>query len=72
MRVERHWWNGQIGNRWRRDVFIRTDGQQWEVEARLGGDPGRSTVHQCPGQASATILADAWMGGAVGWQEIDA
>jgi hypothetical protein len=70
VRVERHWWNGHTDRRRRRDVFIRFDGQQWEVEARMSGDPGRSTVHQCPGLSSAEILADAWMGGRRGWREI--
>jgi hypothetical protein len=70
VRVERHWWNGHTDLRRRRDVFIRTDGQHWEVEARMGGDCGRSTVHQCPGSGSAEILAAAWMGGPRGWQEV--
>jgi hypothetical protein len=70
VRIERHWWNGQSGQRRQRDVFIRTDGQRWEVEARMGGEAGRSTVHQCPGLASAEILADAWMGGQRGWQAV--
>jgi hypothetical protein len=70
VKVERHWWNGRSERHGRRDIFIRTDGQLWEVEARLGGDPSRSAVHQCPGRASAEILADAWMGGRRGWQEV--
>jgi hypothetical protein len=70
VRVERHWWNGHTEHRRRRDVFIRTDGQLWEVEARMGGESGRSTVQQCPGSASAQILADAWMNGRRGWQEV--
>jgi hypothetical protein len=72
MRVERHWWNGRSEHRGRRDVFIRTDGQRWEVEARLGGEPGQSTVHECPGLASAQILADAWMGDRRRWHEVEA
>jgi hypothetical protein len=48
-------------------VFIRTDGQQWEVQARTGG---RSAVHQSPGPASAMILAHAWHGGRQGWREL--
>lgn len=67
MVINRHWWNGRAENRGRRDVFIRTDGHLWEVEARTGG---RSAVHQCPGPASAVILADAWMGGRQGWREV--
>jgi hypothetical protein len=38
----------------------------------MGGESGRSTVHECPGMASAQILADAWMGDRRGWQEVEA
>jgi hypothetical protein len=70
VRVERHWWNGDRGPRSRRDVYIRTDGQRWEVEAVVGGIGGRSKVQQCPGEASARILADAWLAGRPGWREM--
>ncbi|WP_189114128.1 hypothetical protein [Pilimelia terevasa] len=70
MRVERQWWNGERSARARRDVYIRTDGEHWEVEAQAGGDAGRSTVHQCPGRQSAEILAQAWMGGPSRWQQV--
>jgi hypothetical protein len=68
VRVERHWWNGERSARWRRDVYIRTDGVRWEVEAQAGGGTGRSKVHHCPGRQSAEILAGAWMGGRSEWQ----
>jgi len=55
---------------WSSDVFIRTDGALWEVEARTGGTAGRSTVHQCLGLASAEILAGAWMCGRPEWREV--
>jgi hypothetical protein len=51
-------------------VYLRTDGQRWEVEARIGGEGGRSTIQQCPGQASALILAGAWCGGPTVWREM--
>ena len=70
MRIERHWWNGDHSQRGRRDVYIRTDGESWEVEARVGGGAGRSKVHQCPGQQSAEILAGAWRGGEGRWQVV--
>jgi hypothetical protein len=47
-------------------VYIRTDGESWEVEARAGN--GQSKVHSCPGRQSAQILAEAWMTGAGRWQ----
>jgi len=70
VRIERHWWNGNRSSRGRRDVYIRTDGQRWEVEAQAGGSAGRSTTHLCPGRASAEILAGAWLGGRPEWREL--
>jgi hypothetical protein len=68
--VEDHWWNGEAILRHRRDVLIRTDGERWEVEARLGGSAGRSKVHHCPTWRSARILAGAWMGADTEWQVV--
>jgi hypothetical protein len=51
-------------------VYIRTDGQRWEVEAQAGGLTGRSKVQQCPSLTSAEILAGAWLGGRSGWREL--
>jgi hypothetical protein len=70
VRIERHWWNGNRSQIGRRDVYIRTDGQRWEVEARAGGTAGRSKVQLCPGQTSAEILANAWLGGRPEWREL--
>ncbi|OKI47521.1 hypothetical protein A6A27_36735 [Micromonospora sp. CB01531] len=70
VRTERHWWNGDRTVRGRRDVYIRTDGESWEVEARAGGGAGRSKIHQCPGRKSAEILAGAWMDGQGRWQVV--
>jgi hypothetical protein len=70
VKVERHWWNGSFSPRERRDVFIRSDGQQWDVMAQVGGVHGRSQVHRCPGRATAEILASAWRGADAGWREV--
>ena len=70
VRIERHWWNGDRSLLGRRDVYIRTDGERWEVEAQAGGGAGRSKVHRCPGRASAEILAGAWLGGRPEWREL--
>ncbi|SBV24828.1 hypothetical protein GA0070620_0269 [Micromonospora krabiensis] len=70
VRIERHWWNGNLSPRGRRDVYIRTDGQRWEVEAQTGGSTGRSELHPCPSRASAEILADAWLGGRPEWRQM--
>ena len=69
VRVEQHWWNGDVRLA-RRDVYVRTDGQLWEVEAQMGGKEGKSKVQQCPGKASALILADAWRGSRWQWRQI--
>ncbi|GAA1036462.1 hypothetical protein GCM10009557_47260 [Virgisporangium ochraceum] len=70
MKVERQWWNGSFSPRERRDVFIRSDGQRWEVMAQIGGIHGRSRVHPCPGRTTAEILATAWRGGGTEWREV--
>lgn len=70
VKVERHWWNGNCTPRGRRDVYIRSDGQRWEVEALAGGAAGKSKRHLCPGRTSAEILAGAWMGGRPEWREL--
>jgi len=72
VKVERHWWNGSLSPRGRRDVFIRNDGLQWDVMAQVGGVHGRSRVHPCPGRATAEILASAWRGADAGWREVGA
>jgi len=70
VKIERHWWNGNSSVRGRRDVYVRTDGNRWEVEARAGGSGGPSKVHPCPSRAAAEILASAWMGGRPEWREL--
>jgi len=40
------------------------------VEAQMGGPEGKSKVQQCPGQASAMILADAWRGPRWRWRKL--
>ena len=69
VRVDQHWWNGDVRLA-RRDVYVRTDGKLWEVEAQMGGPEGKSKVQQCPGKASALILADAWRGSRWQWRQI--
>ena len=69
VRVEHHWWNGDVRLA-RRDVYVRTDGDTWEVEAQMGGPQGKSKVQQCPGKASALILADAWRGPRWQWRQL--
>jgi hypothetical protein len=70
MTVERHWWNRNTSVRGRRDVYVRSDGESWEVEARIGGVDGRSRVQRCPSLAAAMILASAWRGTGSEWREV--
>jgi hypothetical protein len=53
-------------------VFIRSDGDRWEVMVQIGGVDGQSKVQECPGRASAAILAGAWRGGSYAWKELAA
>jgi hypothetical protein len=69
VRVESHWWNGSVRLA-RRDVYVRTDGNLWEVVAQMGGPEGQAKVQQCPGKASALILADAWRGPRWQWRKL--
>jgi hypothetical protein len=41
-KVLRHWWNGTYGRLSRRDIYVRTDGQTFQLELREGGSEGRS------------------------------
>jgi hypothetical protein len=68
--IKSHWWNGVSNVRGRRDVYIRSDGARWEVLVQIGGAAGRAQVQECPGRASASILAGAWRGSAPNWREL--
>ncbi|MEU8821575.1 hypothetical protein [Actinoplanes sp. NPDC048796] len=68
--VQRHWWNGSKTARFRRDVYIRSDGRQWDVMVQIGGLAGRHRVQECPSGSSAMIVAGAWRGSEPGWQEL--
>jgi hypothetical protein len=68
--VQHHWWNGTVSSRFRRDVFIRSDGDRWEVMVQIGGATGPTKTQECPGRASAKILAGAWRGGGAAWKEM--
>lgn len=70
MIVQHHWWNGTVSSRFRRDVFIRSDGDRWEVMVQIGGASGPTKTQECPGRASAKILAGAWRGGGAAWKEM--
>jgi hypothetical protein len=68
--VQHHWWNGTVSSRFRRDVFIRSDGDRWDVMVQIGGASGPTKTQECPGRASAKILAGAWRGAGAAWKEM--
>ncbi len=35
-----HWWSGSWSTLWRRDLWLRTNGTTWTVEARQGDRHG--------------------------------
>lgn len=41
MRTIGRWWNGSYGRLARRWIWLRTDGEFWQVEARQGNDDAR-------------------------------
>jgi hypothetical protein len=72
MDVVHHWWDGSWSPPYRRDVFVRTDGQVYEVEIRQGGYFGRtararfSTLADAVAEARRHLLPD------VPWKDIAA
>ena len=65
-----HWWNGTWGRLVRRDVWLRTDGQTWEVEAGRGGMEGRSAVLTYPDEAQARQELSLLLGEYGPWQRL--
>lgn len=54
-----HWWNERWGRLARRDVWLRTDGTRWRVEAQQGGrEGGRLWGRTYPDEAAARNQLD--------------
>lgn len=71
MRVVRHWWNGSWGRLNRRDILLKTDGERWELETRLGGVEGKIKHFPVPDEAKALEVAQRWMSdGPFRWSDI--
>jgi hypothetical protein len=69
--VVRHWWNAKWGRLVRRDLYVRTDGRRWEVEARIGGAEGRSRRQVCHNEDEALALARRWLAlGGSDWTDV--
>lgn len=58
MRIVGRWWDGSWATLWRRDVWLRTDGTNWRVEAREGtkGEPWSRDFG--PDETGARALVD--------------
>jgi hypothetical protein len=69
-RVIHHWWNGTWGRMSRRDVYIRTDDDTFEVEVRLGGSEGRRWRRECPTLQAATDEAARHLADDQHWRDI--
>jgi hypothetical protein len=66
----KHWWNGHWGRLARRDVFLRTDGDQWLVEQRAGGSEGRSRFFEFASEDDAYDVVRVLLDGHDDWREL--
>lgn len=65
VRTVERWWNGTWGRMARRDVWLRTDGQRWDVWVRDGGADGRNEHTEYDTEAAARaalveLLEERW------------
>jgi hypothetical protein len=74
----RHWWNGATDDSGaefvRRDIYFRSDGRRWEVEATEGvtgegSTRSRSTRRTYSSEEEAQRVLDEWLGDGTGWEE---
>ena len=70
MEQRKHWWNGHWGRLARRDVFLRTDGDQWFVEQRAGGSEGLSRYFEFASEDDAYDIVHALLVGSDDWREL--
>jgi hypothetical protein len=66
----KHWWNGSWGRLARKDVYLRTDGDQWFVEQRAGGADGASRFFQFGSEDDAYDVIRALLAGPDEWREL--
>lgn len=69
--VER-WWNGARGRLARRDVWLRTDGERWQVELLVGGVEGHSSHWDFSDEAEARGLLRQLVEEEGGWRQLSA
>jgi hypothetical protein len=70
MEQRKHWWNGKWGRLARRDVYLRTDADQWYVEQRTGGAEGVSRFYEFDNEDEAYGRIHALLIGPDGWREL--
>jgi hypothetical protein len=66
----KHWWNGNWGRLARRDVYLRTDGDQWYVEQRAGGVDGVSRWYEFDREEAAYDVIRALLAGTDDWRDL--
>jgi len=73
MRVVGRWWNGRFGRLSRRDIWLRTDGTLWRVEARRGDGDSPTWRHDYPQETQARAQVRAMIertGGDIEWRDL--
>lgn len=70
MEQRKHWWNGSWGRLVRKDVYLRTDGDQWFVEQRAGGAEGTSRFFEFGSEDDAYDVIHALLVGPDEWREL--
>ena len=65
------WWNGQRDRSARRDIWLTSDGQVWNVRARQGGAGGREVVYDFTRAHEARAIVGRLIATAPGgWKDI--
>jgi hypothetical protein len=67
--IER-WWNGARGRLVRRDVWLRTDGNGWEVELLIGGVEGESRTWEFCDETEARAQMSRLIAESGGWRQL--
>ncbi|HEY3008359.1 MAG TPA: hypothetical protein VGJ63_09905 [Micromonosporaceae bacterium] len=70
MEQRKHWWNGSWGRLARKDVYLRTDGDQWFVEQRAGGAEGASRFFEFGNEDDAYDVIRALLVEPDEWREL--
>ena len=67
------WWNGRYGRLARRDVWLKSDGAAWRVEARDGDGDARVWGRNYPDETAArAMVAELLARGSDEWRDLSA